>query len=273
VHHQSFILTAATTMKFSDLEKKMRAFETSHDLSVPPGVFMVARLDGRGFTRLTSERYPFKKPYDEHFRDLMTGTAKHLMDCCFKVLFAHTHSDEISLLIHPAEQAYNRMLRKYHSVLAGEASAALSLLLGGAASFDCRISELPSPDLVVDYFRWRSGEANRNALHSHCYWALRREGTGARAAEAMLQRMPFEKKLELLSRRGIDFDSLPAWQRRGVGLYWQAYEKPGRDPRAGAQTRTTRRRIVVDTEPPAGDAYSAFIMGLLSGPNASRAAA
>jgi tRNA(His) 5'-end guanylyltransferase len=259
-------------MKFSELEQRMRELETAHDRSVPPGVFMVARLDGRSFTRLTRERYSFEAPYDARFRDLMVGTAKHLMDCCLKVLFAHTHSDEISLLIHPAEQAYNRMLRKYHSVLAGEASAALSLLLGGLASFDCRIIELPSPDLVVDYFRWRSGEANRNALHSHCYWALRREGVGARAAEAMLQGMPFEEKIKLLSQRGMDFDSLPAWQRRGVGLYWEACEKTGRDPRTGTQTRTTRRRIVVDMELPAGDAYSAFIMGLLSGPNASLAA-
>lgn len=260
-------------MKFSDLEKRMRAFETSYDRSVPPGVFMVARLDGRSFTRLTRDRYSFKRPYDARFRDFMVATAKHLMDCCCKVLFVHTQSDEISLLIHPTEQRYSRMLRKYHSILAGEASAALSLLLGGAASFDCRISELPSPDLVVDYFRWRSGEANRNALHSHCYWALRSEGIGARAAEAMLRRTPFEEKLKLLRRRGIDFDALPAWQRRGVGLYWEIYEKTGRDPRTDARTGTTRRRIVVDTELPAGETYSAFIMGLISGPRVIRAAA
>ena len=38
-------------MKFDDLDERMRIFETAHDHRVLPGVFMVARLDGRGFTR------------------------------------------------------------------------------------------------------------------------------------------------------------------------------------------------------------------------------
>jgi tRNA(His) 5'-end guanylyltransferase len=71
-------------MKFDDLEKMMREFETSRDSSVPPGVYMAARLDGRSFTRLTRERYSFEAPYDTRFRDFMVGTARHLVDCCFK---------------------------------------------------------------------------------------------------------------------------------------------------------------------------------------------
>src|SRR5688500_14803201 len=42
-------------MKFDDLDAKMRRFETAHDHCVLPGIFMVARIDGRGFTRLTKE--------------------------------------------------------------------------------------------------------------------------------------------------------------------------------------------------------------------------
>ena len=42
-------------MKFDDLDKKMRVFETAADLCVLPSMFMVARLDGRIFTRLTKE--------------------------------------------------------------------------------------------------------------------------------------------------------------------------------------------------------------------------
>ncbi len=40
------------TMKFDDLDKKMRVFETAADLCVLPELYMVARLDGRSFTRL-----------------------------------------------------------------------------------------------------------------------------------------------------------------------------------------------------------------------------
>jgi len=34
-------------MKFDELDKEMRVFETAQDYRVIPGVFIVARLDGR----------------------------------------------------------------------------------------------------------------------------------------------------------------------------------------------------------------------------------
>ena len=37
-------------MKFDELDKRMRVFETSHDSVVLPEMFIVARLDGRSFT-------------------------------------------------------------------------------------------------------------------------------------------------------------------------------------------------------------------------------
>ena len=163
-------------MKFDDLDKKMRVFETAADLCVLPGMFMVARLDGRSFTRLTKEGCQFETPFDVRFRDLMVATTETLMTCGFRVLYAYTESDEISLLFDPAEQLFGRKLRKYNSTLAGEASAQFSVRLGQPACFDCRISQLPTTELVVDYFRWRSADASRNALNSWCYWTFRKDG-------------------------------------------------------------------------------------------------
>jgi tRNA(His) 5'-end guanylyltransferase len=37
-------------------------------------------------------------------------------------------------------------------------------------------------------------------------------------------------KNELLFQHGINFNDLPTWQRRGVGLYWQEYRIAGYDP-------------------------------------------
>ena len=54
-------------MKFDELDDKLRVFETAHDLCVLPGIFMVARIDGRGFTRLTKEVHKFEAPYDVAF--------------------------------------------------------------------------------------------------------------------------------------------------------------------------------------------------------------
>src|SRR5947199_2355890 len=114
-------------MKFDDLDVKMRIFETAHDYCVLPGILMVARIDGRGFTRLTKEVHEFEKPFDLRFRDMVLGTAEHLMDCGFHVIYGYTQSDEISLLFHRDETAFGRKMRKYNSILAGEASAKFSL--------------------------------------------------------------------------------------------------------------------------------------------------
>jgi tRNA(His) guanylyltransferase len=168
-------------MKFDELDKKMRVFETATDLCVLPGMFMIARLDGRGFTRLTKEVCDYEVPFDVRFRDLMVATTESLMTCGFRVLYAYTESDEISLLFDPTEQSFGRKLRKYNSTLAGEASGQFSLRLGQVASFDCRVSQMPNAELVTDYFRWRNEDAARNALNSWCYWTLRsRTGTLAR---------------------------------------------------------------------------------------------
>ena len=42
-------------MIFDELDRKMRIYEQSLDQVLLPEIYMVARLDGRGFTRLTKE--------------------------------------------------------------------------------------------------------------------------------------------------------------------------------------------------------------------------
>jgi len=98
-------------MKFDTLDKQMRVFETCSDLTVLPDLFLVARVDGRSFTRLTREA-KFEKPFDIAFRDLMIDTAQSLMQCGFEVVYAYTQSDEISLLMRRGEKHFGRKLRK-----------------------------------------------------------------------------------------------------------------------------------------------------------------
>lgn len=246
-------------MKFDELDEKMRRFETSHDHCVLPRIFMVARIDGRGFTKLTKEVHQFEAPFDERFRDHMIATVQHLMNCGFRVQYGYTQSDEISLLFHQEETLFDRKLRKYDSVLAGEASAAFSLRLGAHACFDCRISQLPTEQLVVDYFRWRQEDASRNALNAHCYWLLRKEGQPVKAATESLLRLSVSGKNELLFKRNVNFGRLPNWQKRGVGVYWEEYEKDGFNPKTGRSTKAFRQRLKVDLELPMKDAYEALI--------------
>lgn len=221
-------------MRTDELEGRMRAFEAALDPCVLPGVWMVARLDGRNFTRLTKEVHPFEAPFDRRFHDLMIQTVEHLMSGCgLGVSFGYTQSDEISLLLDPDEDAFGRKLRKLLSILSGEASVRFSLLLGAPAVFDCRVSPLPAEEHVVDYFRWRAEDAHRNALNAHCYWTLRRRGRTAGEADAELRGLTISAKNELLHRHGVNYNDLPAWQRRGTGVYWEEYDRTGENPVTG----------------------------------------
>lgn len=250
-------------MKFDELDSRMRIYEEHDDRCVLPGMFMVARIDGRNFTRLTKEVHKFKAPFDEKVRDMMLDTTEHLMKCGFNIIFGYTQSDEISLLFHPDEKSFERKVRKYNSILAGEASAKFSLLLQDLACFDCRVCELPNESLVVDYFRWRNEDAHRNALSAHCYWVLRQQEQSPEQAAANLNGCSTAQKNELLFQHGTNFNDTPLWQRRGSGLYWEKVKKQGTNPISGKAESTTRRRLKRDLELPMRDEFSDFIRQIL----------
>lgn len=250
-------------MIFDVLDKKMRVFETAADQCVLPEIYLVARLDGRGFTKLTKETCAFEAPFDERFRDLMIATTEHLMSCGFNVIYGYTQSDEISLLMAFSERAFARKLRKYNSILAAEASAAFTLKLGRIATMDCRISQLPNRELVVDYFRWRAEDAARNAFNAHCYWMLRKRGLEPREASRQLEKTSIAAKESLLQHCGIDYATIPSWQKRGVGLYWDRIERTSLNPKTGAPVTVQRRCVRRELELPINDRYSAFLRELL----------
>lgn len=250
-------------MNFDELDRRMRVYETAHDHYVLPDIFMVARLDGRSFTRLTKESLKLNAPFDKSFNDHMVETTAHLMQCGFNVLYGYTQSDEISLLFHPEEDVYNRKERKFNSILAGEASGKLSILLGLPVAFDCRICQLPNLEILIDYFAWRQEDAHRNALNGHAYWLLRKRGASIADATEALAGLSTAAKNEFLFQNGINFNSLPNWQKRGVGLYWEDYEKTGVNPVTNEEKVTQRRRIKRDDNLPIKEAHAQFIQRLL----------
>ena len=62
------------SVKFDELDSKMRVFETNHDQCVLPGLYIVARIDGRSFTRLTRDRHHLKRRMTSVFGNLMLET-------------------------------------------------------------------------------------------------------------------------------------------------------------------------------------------------------
>lgn len=258
-------------MIFDELDRKMRIYETGHDHCVLPGIWMAARIDGRKFTRLSRETLKLASPFDEKMRDWMVATLRHLMECGFHAIYGYTQSDELSVLFARDETTFGRKLRKYQSVLAAEASAFFARLADQHAVFDCRISQLPNPESVVDYFRWRNEDASRNALNGWCYWTLRETDLDPRQATRQIAGLSLAAKNELLFQHGVNYNDTPLWQKRGVGVYWTNVEKTGLNPLTGESSLTTRRVLKTDLALPMKEAYSQFIRQLLATHDSKRA--
>lgn len=254
-------------MNFDTLDKQMRRFEQSLDRTMLEGIYIVARLDGHGFTRLTKKEWNLEKPFDTKFRDAMIETTKHLMSCGFRIIYGYTQSDEISLLFHLKDETFGRKERKLISILASEASVAFSMQTGRAAIFDNRLIPLPTAENVIDYFRWRQEDAHRNSLNAHCYWVLRKEGVSAYDANACISGISNAEKNEILFKRSIKYNNLPDWQKRGVGLYLQKEQRQGFNPKIKKTTTFVRQSLRIEMNLPIGQDYSSLIAEILDEAN------
>ena len=185
------------------------------------------------------------------------------MDYGFRIVYGFTESDEISLLFHADEDTFGRKVRKYNSVLAGEASSVFSMELGKTAVFDCRVIPLPNIERVRDYFLWRQEDAHRNSLNSYCYWTLRRDGKSVQEATSELSGKSVSYKNELLFSHGINYDELPSWQKRGIGFWREAYEKEGYNPLQQQMETAIRTKMKIEYELPLGEKYVDLVQELL----------
>jgi len=120
----------------------------------------------------------------------------------------------------------------------------------------------------VDYFRWRNEDAARNALSGWCCWTLRKDGQSERQATKRLLGLSVSQKNELLFQYGINFNDLPDWQKRGIGLYWEEYDKPSVNPITNEEITVRRRRIRTDYDLPMKDDYDQFVRSIISQPQA-----
>lgn len=247
-------------MGADDFAATQRGGEWFHALTVPAGMWAVIRVDGRGFSRLTEEH--FTKPFDERMRQHMTAAAIALMTE-FAAVYGCTHSDEISIVLPPECNLFGRNLEKLVSISAGICSAEFTSRAGLAAHFDSRIWIGASAADVADYFSWRQSDAARSALSTWCYWTLRGAGDSARQATAALAGARTGQQNELLYQHGINFNDIPPWQRRGIGMHWQTASKPGVDPRTGDEAATIRRRLLVNDHLPVKDDYRDMVMAAL----------
>jgi tRNA(His) 5'-end guanylyltransferase len=246
-------------VKFRKLDNIMRKYETASDQKIPPEFPVVLRLDGHAFHTLTNNNN-FKKPFDDRIRDYMVDTARHLVEHSpLKIRYAYTQSDEISLLIDPFETSFNRKIRKILSNTSAYASAKFTKVSGLMGAFDNRYMIYPTREVYITYFRWRQSDSERNSLNTWVHYTLINQGFTASQATRKAKNMKKGDKHDLLFKYDINYNDLPLWQKRGIGIYWEKYQKNGFNPKTGENVTVDRKRIKVDYELPTGEDYSVFL--------------
>lgn len=251
-------------MKFDEFDKKMRKFEQSLDQVIPADSFMVARLDGKGFTKLTKKDMILDKPFDIRFRDAVINTIKYLMNGYFQISYAYNESDEISLLFQTHADKFGRKVRKYNSILAAETSVHFSHQIGQTAIFDCRMIALPDLDAVQDYFAWRQADSGRNSVLAHCYYKLVASGKTPQEAADYLRNLPFRDKVHLLTHFGMELKDIPKWQLYGSAVYWKETAKEGFNPATNTLQQSKRKQLVENYDLPVGEEYRKFVIKQLT---------
>jgi hypothetical protein len=119
---------------------------------------------------------------------------------------------------------------------------------------------------VVGYFWWcgltgAASRASRAKRISSQRPLMNVSGIDGRTQR--LKGMPVSEKNELLFQRGINFNDVANWQKRGVGLYWETYGKQAVNQLTGETVVAERRRIKTDYELPMRNEYTRFVLALL----------
>jgi len=208
--------------------------------AIPP---LVVRADGRNFKRVLSDK--FEKPYDKRFAKGMAEAVKNFfVSSGFDPKLAYIFSDEISFFFEHVP--FEGRIEKLDSVIAGFLASALSIVLDfkEAIAFDARVIPVCKGEDVLEYLAQRQAEAWRNHVNAYGYYGLREEGVSEKEAEKRLRGMKAGDVHEMLFQKGINLNETPKWQRRGILIAKQMYEKEGYNPKAEKKVTAARYKIV-----------------------------
>lgn len=232
----------------------MKECEIFSTLKIPCGSKIVARIDGRKFSRLSHD-LELKKPFDENFVKIMVETAVDFFKE-FSPCFIYTFSDEINVLL--SDIPFAGRIEKLNSVFASFIAGSFTknvlnkeIPISSPISFDSRIIPLSS-QLIVEYFKERQAEAWRNCINGYAYWTLRKE-YNKKETIYILKNKKSGSLHDILFERGINLAELPSWQRRGIGIYKKDVKIEGYNPIANKKVQSVRKRIYVDSDLPLFD--------------------
>lgn len=200
----------------------VKRYET-HDVLLR-NTWAVLRLDGRGFTRLTSA-LGYTKPNDARGLSAMNAAGTAVMSAVPDLALGYGQSDEYSFLLRRSSDLFGRRREKILTTVVSVFSAAFVRAMGEQAlrdehpTFDGRVVLYPGEREVRDYFAWRQADCHVNNLFNTAFWCLvQRRGMTRAEAEEALQRTTAAVKNDMLFADGINYNEEPVVFRKGSVL-------------------------------------------------------
>jgi len=202
----------------------VKSFE--QDTVLLPQAWVVIRIDGKGFTKFTSD-HNYAKPNDSRGLSLMSKAASEVCKSVPGFILAYGQSDEYSLVLHKDSDLYSRRLQKIVSTVVAQFAAAFVMYwrdwfdfpLSRTPSFDARAVLYPTEEVLMDYLRWRQADCHINNLYNTCFWQLVQSGQTETAAHSRLKGTTSSEKNELLySHFHLNYNSEPEHYRKGTTL-------------------------------------------------------
>lgn len=224
------------TEKFGD---RMKEYENAYRSKLPKRLPVLLRIDGKAFHTYTRG---MERPFDLDLTNAMWETCKYLCQNIMGCKIAYHQSDEISLLLTnydklTTEAWFDNNIQKIVSIAASLATAKFNEVMREKypekelALFDCRAWVLPH-DEVCNYFLWRQQDATKNSISMVAQ---------AHFSPKQLHKKNGSMKQDMLMlEKGINWNDIPTWQKRGACIIKETYDKG----------ETKRTRWIVDEEIP-----------------------
>lgn len=194
------------------LPEHIAPYEVFADCPLISGTPLVAHLLGRRFEQRLNERS--SEPFDPDFQKALLKTLSHL---CAALGCTFGYADRTDLVLYALSNGSDA--RRLLTRLASEGSAKLSLLMGDVYTFDVRLFECPSTEIARDYFRWKRERAGTGALERYVANKLITAGSDPKDVPSVIEGLDTDQRISLLRRHGLEWLTLPAWQRNGSAVY------------------------------------------------------
>ncbi|XP_077466525.1 putative tRNA(His) guanylyltransferase isoform X1 [Stigmatopora argus] len=223
----AFLFTSTFAMAKSKFEY-VRNFEV--DDTCLRNCYIVVRLDGRNFHKF-AEQHKFTKPNDLRALDLMTRSARSVMEELEDITIAYGQSDEFSFVFKRSSTWFKRRASKLMTHVASQFSSSYVFYwkeffgdqpLLYPPGFDGRVVLYPSNCNLKDYLSWRQADCHINNLYNTVFWTLVQKGglTTVQAEERLKGTVAADKNEILFSEFDINYNNEPTVYKKGTTLIW-----------------------------------------------------